>query len=328
MALPLMNVSTTVERHFTFLPQRRPFRRPSAGNGALAVAALISVAIPQPLSAKTHPAVRRMEPWSFRRGSFGAAPVCIVSGHGRPSVTVQFLADAKHYGEVGITAGSDNWSIKDGDVLGDISLVSSGAQLTGIPTAAAQGFFYSVDARQVSTFARSASDGFQLERAGETIAQLPGGNLATVIGKLIACAAELHAADPFAQPVYAPSADGADAQRASVEAVTVPPRPINLGPWMKAIEEDYFAGPLGGEDIELKHDRRNSTPASLRFKLTVDEQGRMVNCEVIASSGLGDWGNEFCSLAERYSLRFTPALSASGTPVRGEYVTSAVVARK
>lgn len=325
MALSLMSVSSSVERHLTRLHRTRAFRSRNAAKNALAVAALIFLAFLQPLSAKSRPTARGVETWSFTREHFGRAPVCIVSGHGSPSVTVQFLVSAKHYGEVGVTAGSENWSVNDGDVVGDISYVSFAAELTGTPTATAQGFFFSVDPQEVSTFASSAKHGFEIERNGETIARFPAGNLVKVVDKLIACAAQLHAADPFAQPAYAPTAISLNARPASTEAV-VPPKPINLWPSMNAIEKDYFAGPSGGDDIGLRHDRRNASPASLRFKLTVDEQGKMVNCEVLASSGLSDWSEEFCSLAERHPLTFTPALSATGKPVRGEYVTSAVVA--
>jgi hypothetical protein len=136
---------------------------------------------------------------------------------------VQFLVDAKHYGEVGVTAESPNWSIKEGDLIGEISYVSPAAELTGTPIAAARGFFYSVDPGEVSTFATSANRGFELLRDGQPIAEFGPGNLAEQIQKLMACAARLHAEDPFAQPVYAPSAGTSQAQPASPEAATVSP---------------------------------------------------------------------------------------------------------
>lgn len=274
-------------------------------------------------------AQRQTGVWEIVQEEFAGRQTCMAFGLADRSTFLMLKLDTSHMADhvIAIILGNTSWSIKEGDELGELKFHAGDTTAGAEPVAADHGFFFymSLEPAQV-WFDKSRASGFWIERDGQEIGRYRGGNLAETFRKIRACGEKLIRDDPFADMREHDAPSVPAGTRSIVEPAVTPPKPTNLGASMKAIEKDYFAGPAGGTDIELRHDRRNSTPASVRFKITVDEQGRTAGCEIIASSGLSDWKEELCSLLQRHPLTFTPALSASGKAVRGEYVTTAVVA--
>lgn len=297
----------------------------------LATAAIILAAIAQPASAAPGAyakAKRRTGLWEVTQGEFAGRQTCMAMGLADQSTFLMLKLDTSHMTNhvIALLFGNTAWSIKEGDDLGELQLHAGDETVGATAVAAEHGFFLYMSLERAQLwFDKTKGSDFWLERNGEEIGRYRGGDLAEAFRKTRACGEKLIKNDPFAE-LREPKPPSISPAMPTIEAASIPPKPTNLGSWMEALEKDYFAGPVGGSDIELRHDRRNSTPAALRFKLTINEQGKMVGCEVLASSGLSDWSSEFCSLAERHPLTFTPAVSATGKPVRGEYVTSAVVA--
>lgn len=295
--------------------------------GAIVFGALTRPAEAAPASHSK--ASRQTGAWEIVQGEFAGRQTCMAIGEADQSTILTLKLDTGHMADhvIALLFYNAAWSIKQGDQIGPFRLHAGDETASADPVAWDHGFFFymSLDPAQ-RWFDKTKASGFWIERDGREIARYKGGNLAETFRKIRACGERLIKADPFAAGAE-PSGSPAPTNAPSIaEAAVTPPKPIDLESWISAIQKDYLAGPLGGEDLESRHDRRNSSPASLRFKFTIDEQGKMVSCEVVASSGLSDWSNEFCALAERHSLTFTPARSASGAPIRGEYVTSAVVA--
>ena len=266
--------------------------------------------------------------WSLIEGDPGdGVPKCMLFGRGDQSTIVQLMTDARHHGAIALGAVNLKWSIKKGDDLGEISFSAAGGKLTGAPVASDHAFFYFIEAPDVVAFFRTAGGQVSIEWNGDTIARFPTGNLPSMLAEFQDCGEKLHARDPFVRRIDRPSPQESTSDLTADEAVAIPPRPIDLGRWVGAIQKDYFAGPhYEGDGTKLQHEQRNSRPASVKFRITVDRLGKMVNCEVLESSGYNEWGWLFCSLAKQHPLKFTPAVSASGEPVSGEYITTAKVA--
>lgn len=298
---------------------------------SLATAILVAaIALPASSATVTHPKPKRQTgAWEVVRGEFAGRQTCMALGLADQSTYLTLKLDTGHMANhvIAILFGNTVWSIKEGDQLGEFEF-NAGDQTAGAePVAANHGFFFymSLEPAQV-WFDKTKAHGFSIERDGKEIARFKGGNLAETFRKILACGERLIKVDPFAQPAEAAPASRAPDAPSIMEPPVIPPKPINLGSWINLIQKDYFAGPVGGSELDLRHDRRNSLPASLQFKMAVDEHGTMAICEVVTSSGLSEWRDEFCSLAERHPLTFTPAISAAGKSVMGEYITSAVVA--
>lgn len=288
------------------------------GAAALAMSAAVA--------AKT-PSKRQTGVWEVVQGEFADRQTCMAIGAADQSTFLMLKLDTSHMADhvIALLFSNIAWSIKQGDELGELEFHAGDTIAGGEVIAADRGFFFYMSLEPAEVwFEKTRASGFWIERDGKEIGRFKGGNLAETFRKIRACGEKLIKADPFAIPVKPKSA--LNAVPSAPEAAVTPPKPIGLYPWIGAIQKDYFAGLLGGNDVSLRRDRRNSTPAALRFKMTVDASGKMTNCEVIASSGLQEWSQEFCSLAARHPLAFSPALSAAGQPVRGEYITSAVVA--
>lgn len=267
--------------------------------------------------------------WEIVEGEFAGRQTCMAIGSADQATILTLKLDTGHMADqiIALLLYNKDWSIKEGDDLGDLRF-HAGDEIAGAePVAGSHGFFFymSLDPAE-RWFGKTKASGFWIERNGKEIARYRGGNLAETFQKIRACGEKLIKADPFAGMAAAKASSPEIDSISLVDAAVTAPKPVGLPIWIGAIQRDYFLGPLGGSDIRLRRDRRNSTPAALRFKMTVDALGKMISCEVIATTGLKDWSDEFCSLAQRYPLAFAPALSAAGTPVRGEYVTSAVVA--
>ena len=267
--------------------------------------------------------------WEIVQGEFAGRQTCMAIGSADRSTVLTLKLDTGHMADhvIAVLFMNMDWSIKEGDELGELRF-HAGDQIAGAdPVAADRGFFYymSLDPAEV-WFNKTKASGFWIERDGQEIARYKGGNLAETFRKIRACGERLIKADPFAARAAPAPAPRSTVDPSITEPVVTRPKPVNLASWIGAIQRDYLAGPAGGSDLDLRRDRRNSSPASVQFRMVVDEHGTMAACQIVASSGLSDWRDEFCSLAARHPLAFTPSRSASGKPVRGEYITNAIVA--
>jgi len=267
--------------------------------------------------------------WENFQGEFAGRQTCMAMGSADRSTVLTLKLDTGHMADhvVALLFTNMDWSIKEDDQLGELRF-HAGDQIAGAePVAAERGFFFymSLETAQV-WFDKTRASGFWIERDGKEIARFKGGNLAEAFRKIRACGERLVKADPFSQPAASAPSPSAGGLPEIAEPAATPPKPLNLWPWIEAVKDDYLKGPSGGTDLQLRQQRRNSSPASVRYKMAVDEKGKTTGCEVLASGGLWDWQNEFCQLALRHRLQFAPALSASGKSVRGEYVGSAAMA--
>lgn len=239
-------------------------------------------------------------------------PSCVVAGKADASTVISLTTDAKDHPEAYFVAENQNWSIKKGDDVGEIQIFADeGYHFSKGSFAIDHGIAARVDESDFLYFLKLAKGRFGIKRNGKVIARYDSGNLSEMVSKLEQCGAKLSALDPFAKPT---------------PSVAVPPKPINKMEWIGSIEKAYFAGPPTKCILCIRKMERNSEPAQVKFKLTVDEQGRLIKCEVLESSGYADWRDEFCRLTMNFKLEFTPAISNAGRPIAGEYVDVAGVA--
>jgi protein TonB len=66
---------------------------------------------------------------------------------------------------------------------------------------------------------------------------------------------------------------------------------------------------------------RNEEQGTTRFRLTVGENGRVTNCEIVGSSGSSALDNATCRIM-RSRARFTPARNNLGQPTTDTHVAS------
>jgi hypothetical protein len=267
--------------------------------------------------------------WEVSQGEFAGRQTCMALGLADQSTILMLKLDTGHMANhvIAIILGNTGWSIKEGDELGELELhagdTTAGAEPVAIDHALI--FYMSLEPAQV-WFDKTKASGFWLERDGKDIAHYRGGNLAEAFHKIRACGDKLIKDDPFAEQAEAGRASGRTAAPSIIDAAVTPPKPLNLGHWIKAIEKDYFAGPPGDSPTAARaHEMRNSHPASARFKISVNASGEMTNCTVIGTNGLPDWAFSFCAIAMRHDLKFAPAQTASGKAVAGDYVSTARV---
>ena len=106
---------------------------------------------------------------------------------------------------------------------------------------------------------------------------------------------------------------------------TPPRRPAYVPPQPSQNKRPAFPVPRGnpGNWIQPAIDyppaaraaRRQGTTA---FELTVDRNGRVVQCKIVSSSGWADLDHATCVNVTRRA-RFLPAFDASGNPTTGKY---------
>jgi hypothetical protein len=267
--------------------------------------------------------------WEIVQGEFAGRQTCMAIGSADDSTFLMLKLDTSHMADhvIAIILGNTSWSIKEGDELGELEFHAGDTTAGAEPVAADHGFFFymSLEPAQV-WFDKTKASGFWIERNGKEIARYRGGNLAETFNKIRACGEKLIKADPFAEKVEASPPSSRTASPSITDPAATPPKPINLGLWIKAIEKDYFAGPPGDSSAAASaHEMRNSMPASARFRISVSAAGEMTNCDVIGTYGLPDWAWSFCTIGLRHSLKFAPAQTATGKPVAGEYTNTAEV---
>ena len=149
--------------------------------------------------------------------------ICMLQEHADRFTTIQFMAAARHHGVFGVSADNPNWSIKEGDDIGEISFTSGKVSFADKPKTVLQGFYYSVREKDVVDFAKSAGPELELRRDGEQIGRYPVGNLRSAIDLLVGCGAKLYARDPFAQPAgeRAPNSQPNTSQAAELAAIPI-----------------------------------------------------------------------------------------------------------
>lgn len=274
-------------------------------------------------------AQRQTGVWEIVQGAFEGRQTCMAFGLADRSTFLMLKLDTSHMADhvIAIILRNTSWSIKEGDELGELKFHAGDTTAGAEPVAADHGFFFymSLEPAQV-WFDKTRASGFWIERNGAEIAHYTGGNLAETFNKIRACGEKLIKADPFAEKAEASRPSSRTAAPPITDAAVTPPKPINLGLWIKAIEKDYFAGPPGDSPAAAgAHEMRNSMPASARFRISVSAAGEMTNCDVIGTYGLPDWAWSLCTIGLRHSLKFAPARTATGKPVAGEYTNTAEV---
>jgi protein TonB len=129
---------------------------------------------------------------------------------------------------------------------------------------------------------------------------------------------------PIVAPVVAPrpviqSVPTAPPRPAPVVATPAPPPPPPPPPPQRATPEPRgnpgsWANANDYPSRALREEREGTT----RFRLTVNADGRVSNCQVTGSSGHADLDEAACKNLTRRA-RFKPALDANGNPTTGSY---------
>lgn len=251
--------------------------------------------------------------WTFKEThNEGDVRRCTIGGEADASTAIWLTTEAEHYPQALLGLANNDWSIKEGDDVGEVEIITDDKyRLTGKFATVEHGLVTWVDADAFQYFLRLAQGRFSITRNGETVGRYSSGNLAPMVTKLRECGSKLSALDPFAKPT---------------PSVATPPRPINKDEWLRSIEKAYFTGPQARCILCIRKMERNSEPATVRFRIAVNEKGEKTGCEILASSGYADWREEFCRLTMASKLSFTPAVSNAGGPINGNYVDTAVVA--
>lgn len=299
---------------------------------SLLMAAIIlgAFALPAPAAPAAHAKAKsQIGIWEIVQGEFAGRQTCMAIGAVDESTILMLKLDTGHMANhvIALLFTNAAWSIKEGDDLGEFEFKAGDARMGASAVAGEHGFFVYMSLEPAQDwFDKTRTDGFSIHRNGHEIARYRRGNLAQTFRKIRACGEKLVKADPFADRGENKPASRPTQAPPIIEAAVIPPKPIDLGHWIKAIEKDYFAGPPGNSPAAARaHEMRNSHPASIRFKISVNASGEMTNCEVIGTNGLPDWALAFCAIAMRHSLKFAPAQTASGKAVAGDYVNSADV---
>lgn len=123
--------------------------------------------------------------------------------------------------------------------------------------------------------------------------------LAAGLALLAGTGEAVHAREPSASP------QSADATASQARG----PKPKDITVWAGQIQQNY---PKGVLSVGQK--------ATVMVRATVDTAGRVTDCAIVQSSGIGVLDQAACDGMRRFAV-FTPALDVAGEPTTGTWAT-------
>ena len=157
---------------------------------------------------------------------------------------------------------------------------------------------FEADLRKGATLAISAN--------GRNIAQISLQGSSAALAAIESCLSEVRSGGGAVAAAQAPANSIAAAGFASLAAIEAKPQG-NPGRWIAISDYPRDA---------LRNDREGTT----EFRLTVDTNGRVQNCEITVSSGYPDLDEATCKAMERRA-RFDAAKDSNGQKVQGSFAS-------
>ena len=140
--------------------------------------------------------------WDIVQGEFAGRQTCMAIGSADQSTVLTLKLDTRHMADqvIALLFMNTNWSIQEGDELGELEFHAGGETAEAEPVAAKHGFFLYLPIQTAQIwFDNTRNSGFWIERRGKEIGRFHGGNLAEIFRKIRSCGEELIKADPFAK---------------------------------------------------------------------------------------------------------------------------------
>ena len=176
-------------------------RRPGALSHVAFVLGLAALLSDSPIDAAAKPK-REVGTWDIVEGEFAQRQTCMAIGLADQSTFLTLKLDTRHMADqvIALLFMNTNWSIEEGDELGELEFHAGGETAEAEPVAAKHGFFLYLPLQTAQIwFDNTRNSGFWIERRGKEIGRYHGGNLAEIFRKIRSCGEELIKADPFAK---------------------------------------------------------------------------------------------------------------------------------
>lgn len=174
-------------------------RQPALSRIVFALASISLITNSQPSAAEKPK--RDIGNWDMVQGEFAGRQTCMAIGSADQSTVLTLKLDTRHMADqvIALLFMNMNWSIEEGDDLGELEFHAGSETAGAKPVAAKHGFFFYLPLQAAQIwFDNTKNSGFWIERGGKEIGRYHGGNLAEIFRKIRSCGEGLIKADPFA----------------------------------------------------------------------------------------------------------------------------------